>query len=156
MAVDVVLHWSEMYAASMVGVMRRVENIRVGRRDRYGRVDSVWDADIEGACGEKAVAKFLGLYWSGDIGVLKATDVGPIQVRTARDHNRRLILHPGDSDDQVWVLVTGLAPELKIQGWCYGFEGKLDRFWTHPFGAREPAFYVPSDELRDITQLVLR
>lgn len=144
---------SELMGAALVGVMRQVTNLRDAREDAYGcRRDDGWRAHIEGACGECAVAKFLGMYWNGSLGKLRAADVGTLQVRTRSRHDYDLIVHPGDEDDSPFVLVTGTAPVYVLRGWIRGRDAKLPEFWSDPAGGR-PAFFMPQSRLRAMRDL---
>lgn len=151
--VYVALSGSEFLQASMVGVMRQIQNIRAGRTDKHGcDPANGWTPHVEGACGEMAVAKCFGLFWSGAVGNLRLDDVGALQVRTAGSHTDRLILHPEDRDDRAFIHVTGLAPDFQIHGWMMGAEAKRPEWWSDPTGKR-PAFFVPTASLRDLDTL---
>jgi hypothetical protein len=145
--IEVALTMSEMQIAATVGMMRQIENLAKGRRDAYGaEKEDGWQYHIEGAGGELAFAKWSGRYWNGALGNLKADDVGDTQVRTAMAHHKRLIIHPPDANDRRFVLVTGVMPRFLIRGWIWGGDGKQERFWCDPKGAR-PAYFVPTDFL---------
>ncbi len=136
--------------------MRVVQNIKKGRRDKYGaETQSVWHTHINGALGEVAVAKYLGRYWDGmgALGDLHAADVGGgVQVRWTGKPNGDLILHPSDADDKPFVLVTGDAPRFTLHGWILGRDGKLETYWRDPAGGRA-AFFVPQNKLVPIAEL---
>lgn len=151
----IALSTAEMYHAAMVGVTRQISNLRDRRIDAYGAQKEMgWQYHIEGACGEKAFAKFCGIYWSGAIGDLKADDVGYFQVRTNSRDNGDLILHYNDPDDRIFVLLTGLAPTYTIQGWLWGGEGKNDCWWRESApGKGRSAFFVPQTALRPIAEI---
>lgn len=56
----------EMMLAAQAGVMRQVENLKRGRAAFYGAGNlNDWQYHVEGCLGEFALAKFLGVYWSG-------------------------------------------------------------------------------------------
>jgi hypothetical protein len=146
--VIVTLTPSEIFQGAMVGVMRQTANIRDRRRNAHGletqRLD--WQYHIEGALGELAFAKFIGAFWSGSMGDLRADDVQTWQVRTRSLHYGQLILHPHDPDDRRFVLVRGVVPAFTIVGWILGADGKRPEFWADPAGGR-PAFFVPETAL---------
>jgi len=149
-AIHQTLTWPEALQAAMGGVMRQVLNLKAGRRHRFGANEAqAWDRHIEGAAGELAVAKTLGIYWPG-VGRLGGPDVGTLQVRTARPGGR-LIVHPSDADTDVFILVTGYLPEFTVQGWLYGHEAKNNAYWDDPTGTERDAFFVPAHALRDMT-----
>jgi hypothetical protein len=148
----VVLSHAEVMQAAQAGIMRLVGNMKRGLSDRYGAPQTDrWGIDIEGACGEMAVAKYLGLYWSGAIGNFYAADVGRLQVRTTGHPNGRLILHEEDRDDHVFILATGRAPQFTIEGWLQGVLGKSEKWWID---SGRPAFFVPREALFAIDTLI--
>jgi hypothetical protein len=147
---------AELLLASTVGCMRQVANLRDGRRDAHGaQRESGWQLHVEGACGELAVAKALGLFWSGSIGNLRAADVGEVQVRTRSRDDYDLIVHPSDPDGAAFVLVVGTAPRFKLVGWLPGREAKHQRHWLDPAGGR-PAFFVKQSWLYPMGLLLAR
>lgn len=154
---SVTLSTAEVYHAAMVGATRQTTNLRDRRQDAHGaQQDMGWQYHIEGACGEKAFAKFYGLYWSGAIGDLRADDVGHFQVRTNSRSNGDLILHPNDANDRIFVLLTGLAPTYTVRGWLWGGEGKNSCWWRESApGKGRPAFFVPQSALRSIADIRL-
>jgi hypothetical protein len=150
---QVTLTWPEVLMATNVGIMRRIQALKVDRPARYGCgiIDS-WTMDIESSCAEMAVAKLTKQYWAGAIGDLNADDVGSLQVRQTSGLSNSLIVHPSDKDDRKFILVTGTAPIFFIRGWMMGIDAKQQRFWKDPAGGR-PAYFVPQSELRDINLL---
>ncbi len=149
----VTLSTFEIMQAALVGVMRQCQNIRAGRVDAHGASNKMgWQLHIEGACGEMAVAKHFGIFWNGNIGNLRADDVGDLQVRTRSRHNYDLILHPSDPDDKAFILVTGVCPGYQLRGWILGSAGKKPEFWKDPAGGR-PAFFVPTEQLEPLDTL---
>ena len=152
--VEVTLTWPEMWTAVMIGALRQIQNLAKGRQDEYDAPqDQGWEFHIQGACGEKAAAKDLGVYWSGNLGDLKADDVGPFQVRTASGHGYHLLLHKKDQDEKKYILVTGTAPRFRLVGWCYGKEGKLKKYWWDKSKTKRPAYFVPQTALHPIESL---
>lgn len=143
---------AEIVQAALVGVMRQAANLRDGRRDANNAPLILgWQFHVEGALGECAVAKALGLYWPG-MGRLRHADVGTLQVRTAASATDRLILHPGDDDAAVFIHVTGINGSYTLHGWLYGRDGKRREWWADPRGGR-PAFFVPVTALQPIETL---
>ena len=148
------LDWMEMFAAAMTGVMRQIKHRRKGDKHKWNAtIAGGWERDIEGACAEKFAAKTLGLYWFDGVG--GATDIGPCQVRHTPHLDGRLMLHPEDKDDEIFILVVGRAPAFELVGWCFGHEGKQQDYWSDPTGADRPAFFVPRvGVLRSVEELV--
>lgn len=141
--------------ASEVGRLRHLAAIKAGRRDQHGFEGDGWSVHIEGACGECAVAKALGLYWNGSINTFKADDIPGAQIRTRSRHDWQLYVRPHESNQAAWILVTGRCPNYQIHGWLYGHEAKQEQ-WLCDHGGRPPAYFVPNSELRLITDLPLR
>ena len=143
---QVILDWAEMILAAQAGVLRQVENIKKGVKPAYGAGNEKdWQYGIEGAMGEFALAKYLGVFWHGK-GKMWGNDVGVYQVRTSSRLDGDLILHPKDDDEKTYWLVTGLNGNYWIRGYIKAIDGKKDHWWRDPAGGR-PAFFVPQSEL---------
>lgn len=119
-------------------------------------VDAVRENSIDGAVGELAAAKALGLDWTAE-GPGPDKVGGPdlispagrtIEVRHARPLHFRLIIHPDDAED-VGLLVVGVPPVLFLAGWCWLQEFKLRRYWRTSL--RHPCFMIPQDQLKKFT-----
>ena len=145
----------EMMLAATVGIMRQITNLRDKRADYYGaEAEAAWQIHIEGAIGEMVVAKHCNVFWNGNMGNLRAKDAGKLQVRTTRWPNGSLILHPKDLDDDIFVLVTGEAPNYTVRGWISGAEGKSQDLWEEKCKGR-PAFFVPQFRLYTMDLITL-
>jgi hypothetical protein len=146
----VVLTPSEILMAATIGLMRHIASVKAGLPDRNGHEGAGWNLHIEGACGELAVAKGLGLYWTGGINTFKGSgDVGKIQVRTRSKPEYELIIRPDDDEDATFVLVTGLCPAYDIVGKIVARDGKRQE-WLCEHGDRPPAWFVPQKALEPI------
>lgn len=144
---DVRLTNFEILDAAAVGVQRQVQNIHHGARQKYGAGNAQnWQIALEGALGEKALAKYLGIYWAGK-GALGAPDVGEHDVRTTAHHDGRLIVHPDDADDRFIWLLTGQYGEYMVRGGIQGKEAKQERWWCDPTGKGRHAYFIPQDRL---------
>jgi hypothetical protein len=155
---SVTLTSAEIMQAAMVGSMRQATNLRDGRRDADGFEGEGWSEHIEGAAGECAVAKALGVFWSGRLGILHEGDVRRIEVRTRSREDYQLILKRRDPDDRQYVLVRGKCPSFTLVGWCWGHEGKRDEYWADPAGKNgksRPNYFVPDCALRPMSELGL-
>lgn len=154
-SIDVSLTKRDMDSASRVGCWRYISAVLDGREDAFGLEKGAngWALHIEGACGELAVAKALNLFWDGSVNTFKqGGDVGDMQVRTRSEHHYELLVRPGDRDDDIFILVTGLAPRMRLRGWMFGGEAKQQQFLkTH--GDRKPAYFVPNAILRELKEL---
>lgn len=147
------LTWHEVAMASEIGRLRQLASVKHGRQDRHGFEGAGWDAHIEGACGELAVARRLGRYWNGSVNNFDGADVsGGLQVRTRSSHSYDLLIRPDDSPDASWVLVTGRCPDYWVRGWIQGREAKDPR-WLRAHGNRPAAYFLPASKLRPMAEL---
>ena len=123
----------EMLLAASSGVQREVECLRklnggenvvseYEKNNNQVGPGGLWNNHIEGALGEFAVAKFLGLYPSG-ITEQDATDVGEhYEVRTRGLEYQELFVKKKDNPDKYYILAQGSFGEYTIRGWITGFE----------------------------------
>ncbi|VIO80084.1 hypothetical protein [Bradyrhizobium ivorense] len=152
MSVKVELSLHEVLMAAEVGLMRQIAAIKRKLPDRNGFEGAGWNVHIEGACGELAVAKALGLYWTGSVNSFKCGgDVGAIQVRTRSRADYELIIRDDDRDEDVFVLVTGRCPTYEVIGKIIGRKGKRDE-WRRCHGGRQAAWFVPHAALSAIDE----
>ena len=153
--VEVTLTTYELAMAAQVGIRRQLEAIEQGLPDKHG-IDPVngWSVHVQGAAGEMAVAKALNVFWGGSFNTFtNSGDVGDLEVRTRAANDRyQLLIRPGDRGDKIFVLVKGLAPNYTIIGWMYGGLAKREE-WAHDYGGRGKAYFVPTDELSDFSEL---
>jgi hypothetical protein len=156
MGLEITLEWYELQFAATIGATRRVESMRNSRTDKYGMDGRRhgWQVDIEGVCGEMAVAKALGIYYNGSINTFKLPDVGRLQVRMTPLQKGSLIVRPADPDEAIFVLVTASERgyTYTVEGWMMGRHAKQDQWRESPNG-RPPAYFVPINELYDIQEL---
>jgi hypothetical protein len=151
MSHEVILTKYEMQMAGSVGLSRGIESISAGNKQAHGCSGDGWGQNIEGAYGELAFAKFINRYWSGSVNTFKdGGDVGDIQVRTRSKHHYDLIVRDGDRDNDIFVLVTGLAPSYLIRGWIKGIEAKRMDDCIKAYGGRPSAWFVPADRLKPV------
>jgi hypothetical protein len=114
--------------------------------------------DIVGCISELALAKHLCLPWKPNIGVIGAPDVEPCyQVRAVMRAGRRLLLHPGDKDHEIFVsaLVHGLGTHVELRGWMYAHQAKRPAWWTELQPGR-PCFCVPHQLLHSVEAMPRR
>lgn len=144
----------EVLAAATVGMNRHVAALKRKLPDRHGRGGLGWNDHVEGACGEMAVAKALGVFWSASLNTFKSGgDIGNrIQVRTRSKDYYELIVRDDDDPDHIFILATGLSPVFKIHGWILGRDARRDE-WRQTHGGREAAWFVPQSSLSDISTL---
>jgi len=142
------LDTKEILQSAVVGVMRQTENIKLGRVTNHGAdPKDAWGLHVAGALAEMALAKALGVYWSGAHG-FRSRDVLGYEVRTTHHQNGRLIVHGDDDDEAKFALVVGRDGTYDIPGWVYGYVAKSDDYWDDPCGGR-PAYFVPQDHLNE-------
>ena len=162
---SVVLTERELMLGAIAGVQRQVESQRgsSGGKETNSHYESkynsvgpggLWTNHIEGALGEFAVAKFLGLYPSG-ITEQDATDVGEhYEVRTRPLRYQELYLKKQDKPDKYFILVQGSYGEYTICGWISAFEVFDHRDWFHNNeGKTSLCYWVPHEFLNSIETL---
>lgn len=157
----VVLEPHELLLASIEAGMRWSSAESHSKRDRGGVGNSV-EKHVAGVCGEVAVAKWTGRYWTA--GKRAAGDVGGLEVRTRRgdprDESQEMIVQPYDErkrPDAPFVLVVGRGREWRIVGWTtprrarsmveYGGAKVAD-----PGDRGAPAIFVPQGALLPIDE----
>jgi hypothetical protein len=141
------LDWSELIVAAQIGIMRRVNSLKNGRKDQ-GLGPSDWTIDIEGAAAELALAKYLNVYTMPAINTFKAPDVQGFQVRSTKYSNGRLIIRPKDNGDAPYVLaVTGDLPRVTLVGLLpSGGAAKVPKY------DHDDSWWVPQCDLTDLPE----
>lgn len=151
--IEVTLSATEMEIAALVACKRNIQNLILGRKDAHGASrENCWQLNIDGALGEMAVAQWRDKYWTGNLGNLKAADVGSLEVRTSLRDDARLILHKDSPDNRCFILVTGVGPVFMLRGWIWAREGKRSEFWCDPTSQGRAAFFVPQSVLRPMVK----
>lgn len=141
---------SEMMSAGQVGLQRHIANIAANRTDRHGATPGDFSPHILGSMGEMAVAKALGVFWSGSstFATRNAGDLpGGVEVRTTAHANGRLLVHPSDPDDRRFVLVVAAPPTFTVCGWLFGRDAKIPANWQDPTGKGRHAYFVERSAL---------
>ena len=147
----------ELVIAAEVGAIRNIESISRMRQKAWGFPDDepAWNVNIEGVCGEIAIARYLGIYWSPSVNTFHAADVGlDIQVRTRLKPDYDLIVRPDDDTNHYYVLVTGPAPTMVIRGYILGHEAQCHDEWRKAYGDRPEVWFVPQSALSPIGELL--
>lgn len=158
--VTVKLTTAQLFCAATVGVMRRVDGLKKGRRDRWGAGQgSQWDRDITGALCEYAAARWANRCWNGvasnDEELAGLRDVGDLfDARGITQSHHSLIIHPDDPDHVPFVLVHCRAPQFDLLGWLFARDGKDPAYWADPTGSDRAAYFVPQDSLRPMSELL--
>ena len=110
--------------AANVGLARRLDSIHKSLNRYKHASKSEWSYDIDGACAELAVAKAMGVYWSGHVGSFKEPDVANIHVRSTAHKDGCLIIRDNDPEDYVYILVITECPNYTIVGGISGKKAK--------------------------------
>ena len=144
------------------GVQRIVMSLNKGASDsldadqRQGLVRQY--NNFAGALGELAVAKHLGLFWSGGLATYKAPDVGGFQVRTNHQPWGDLIVRAHDPQNAAYILVTCDVMDARryvLRGWLWGAEAQRPEYWRLGEKTMPPAYFVPQAVLRSMSELHL-
>jgi hypothetical protein len=154
---DITLEPYEVHMAASTAVQRCVSSIKDNRSNAHGySKGSGWSDNIEGACAELVVAKYYNIYWNGSVDTFKSADLGSkIQVRWTWSHNYSLIVRPADSEKDVYILVSGYAPNFRIQGFLYGEDAKNSMYLRNDGSGRPDGYFIPNENLIPIGQLNL-
>jgi len=148
MSVSVKLDYWELIMCVQAGAMRRIENI-VKNNPSLMPKENAWEADIEAAMAEYAVAKTINEVWYGK-GSPRQMDVGRNnQVRHTLIPHGRLIVQKDDNEDNIYWLVTGCDGQYQVHGWISGKDAKKTEYWDNP-RLDWPAFFVPQDKLNSV------
>lgn len=148
--------WYEALQAALVGIHRHLGAIFHGWADAYGcDLKDGWTKHIEGACGEMAVGKLLGRYWSASVNQFRRAggDVPPYEVRTRSEHHYDLQIRDNDDPERVFILVTGQCPTFCVRGWLRAKEAHPHREWRQRYGGRAEAWFAPADALHPLATL---
>ncbi len=149
---------AERERAIRVGDARQAFHDRRGTPNSYGlQADHAESLRINrvGALAELCVAGWLGVAdrWvevTDDYANLRGDVVPGLEVRSTRARDVGVTLHPRCHDDRVYVGVwTGAANRdsyVDLLGWCWGRDGKDDRWWPGRYPER-PCFRVPRSAL---------
>lgn len=150
------LNSNELRAAAYVGIDRVVQSIIKVREGTWDNDTDEPDAEcfkrnIDGAQGEIAVARFLGLYWRPSVGTIKAPDVAGYQVKTSRYPN--MLVRKKDKDEDIFIGVQLIPPDdFLIHGWITGKEAReVGRKGGDP--NRPPCVLVAPEHLHDMASL---
>ena len=158
----------EMLLAASSGVQREVECLRklnggesvvleYEKNNNQVGPGGLWQNHIEGAMGEFAVAKFLGLY-PGGITDKDATDVGEhYEVRTRPKSYYELFVRKCEKEykeDKYFILAQGSYGVYTIRGWITAYEVFAHPEWFHNnSGKVSYQYWVPHEFLQSIETL---
>ena len=149
----------EFFLCVQVANARQVSSIKKKGKDSVNRKNN-WveelDKHIIGCIGELAVAKVIGVTWTGSVDTFKTeSDLsGNIQVRHRSNPVWDLIVRTNDSDDDIFVLSRGMPPgAIEVAGWMKGKDAKRDEWLSDPGGYGRPSYFVDSAHLQPMEEL---
>jgi|TARA_R110002051_G_scaffold99653_4_gene170037 hypothetical protein len=163
-SLTVTLTPAELSIGSTVGLQRQLKCLlrsKSGKslesyKEYWGNpgAKGLWGNSIEGALGEFALAKYLGVYPTGISGY-DATDVGEhYEVRTRPHPLDNLFLKKRDKKDKYYVLVIGAYGVYELKGWLSAPEVFSHDEWYHNNDGRtSSSYWVPDEALNDIGSL---
>ena len=135
----------EMLVGASSGIQREVECLRSSgggenaisnyeKKNNSIGPGGLWNNHVEGALGEIAVAKYLGMY-PGGITDADATDVGDhYEVRTRPRRDYELFVRKREREkkgDKYFILAQGSYGEYTIRGWISAYEVFAHPEWYH-------------------------
>ena len=147
------LEWQEALAASQAGLYRTLYALYKCNGHKYGLARGEQDLgrDVRSTLAELAVAKYLGVFWSGLAKDCKDTTL--CEVRSTPKPDNPLVIRDSDSPDDIFVLVTTeQIPALRLVGWIRARDGMLDSYVKAPCG-RPPAYFIPQSALHPMEDL---
>lgn len=144
---------AEVMSAAQLGVMRHTHALFKGSREAAGMPNDGWGAHIEGAAGEIAVSKYLGVYPGFTLNTYKAPDVSGMDVRVRSEMWHDMKILPSDEDERVFIMVVGRSPVFHVVGWIRGRDGKKAEYFKDLPNGRGKAYWVPKADLQPISTL---
>jgi hypothetical protein len=140
--------------AQRIGTARTAEARQSNRPGRAGCPPNNIEQDIDGAAAEIAFARVIGVAPSISCSPSREPDVAGFHIRSTSRPDGKLIVRPGDSKSNVYVLVVGAGKEWRIIGSAEGYEAARPEFWYDQNG-RSGCYMLPQSKLRRLTlQLV--
>lgn len=148
--------------ALFVGLLRYYKAVLRGKREIYGRTRDPLEMHFLGACGERCVAKYFGMYCVGQTEPDYKGDIGEWQVRTNSWDEGKLFIYPRDNDEQRYILVTGPerqrdgnGVEFVIRGYYLAGDAKKRDDWRN-MDRRGKPWEVPQDVLLPLDRDLMR
>lgn len=138
---------------------RQVSSIKKKGRDSVNKKDGwleEFNKHIIGCVGELAVAKVIGVSWTGSVDTFKTeSDLsGNIQVRHRSNPVWDLIVRTNDSDDDIFVLSRGMPPgAVEVAGWITGEAAKRTEWLRDYGGYGRPSYFVDCAHLKPMEEL---
>lgn len=160
----VTLSPAELSIGATVGLQRQLKCLQRSKsgkslenyKESWGNpgAKGLWGNSIEGALGEFALAKYLGVYPTGITGY-DSTDVGEhYEVRTRPHPMDELFLKKRDKKDKYYILVIGSYGVYELKGWISAPEVFAHEEWYHNNeGRTSSSYWVPDEALNHISSL---
>lgn len=142
------LSHQELFQAGMIGVARHLsarKNKHVHKLNETERDLNSWSVDINGVCGEMAVSKYLGIYYTPP--AWREDDLpNGYEIRTTTYYTGHLIIRPGDKP-AVYVLVVAKEPIYSIRGWLHSKEAMHKKYFHPSDNTGGECWMVPQSDL---------
>lgn len=142
----ITLSQDDLKWAAEVGHKRHTDAVKRNLKSKNMSKRSDLSIHIQGARGELAFAKYLGITWKPTINTFHAPDVDGSQVRTRSEDWHDLIVRTTDPPDEPFVLVIETGNQYDIRGWIWGDDARKEDYWKDPNG-RGYAWFVPQKHL---------
>jgi hypothetical protein len=148
---------ADEFATALDVATRRVSDSLLNQARDSLRNKSWIDSTVKhiyGAVAEVAVAKALDRY--PQLGVRQysgmAADVSrDLEVRYSTKD--LLVVRKSDPDNRKYILVTGVPPNLVVEGWLTGKEAKELGSFSDPYNLGKPAWFVAKNLLHGMDKL---
>ena len=173
---EVVLNEEELKICIETGKKLHREAIEDGKEDRHGaRSENGEEIHIQGASGEMAVAKILGiphfksisrsysqfpdinLVFLNEEWIYDKTKLSggcEIEVKTMTEHHYHLRVRPNENPDWLYIHVTVKFNNFRIHGWTFGYIAKQDKYFRDLKNNRPPAYFIPAIDQYSIDSLL--
>lgn len=145
-----VLTRDDLEEAAKAGSARQIDNLLADNRNRWNPEGGPFQVHIEGAMGELACSRMIGLPWNGK-GSPKQADVGrDIEVRTSGydGKNPYLTIKEKDKDWERACFIRGANGIYQFGGWIHVGDAKKDKWTAKPDNYGNKRWFVPMEELQ--------
>lgn len=151
---EVLMTWGDWELPLVTSGRIFLDNLK-NRRKNYFEPEYGLGLD-EKLCGnviEAATAKYLDVFWAGNIGLPGATDVKCYETRSVTYIDASLIMHEWDKDCPCisGLLLLERLPNVILRGWRYGSESKDRCAWRED--VKKPAYFWKPHTLRTMASL---
>jgi hypothetical protein len=155
------LNESQYQQALDIAHRRQAAALKKNRPSAHGYNESdPLKVHLQGCVAELAISLITGQEWHAYLEILNDTptkppDVGEhLQVRSTEYLTGHLIVHPGDGDEDLFILVVVRGKNLMLKGWLSGYEAKHQKYWGDKFKNGRPAYFIPQSDLRPCEELL--